>query len=90
MSVIMGLHDQFELTLMALGSLRANYAGEIELILVDSGSSDETRYIERYVPGDIFHVDSIVSERNIFTRGLTSLSVASAFLSSSGLVELTE
>jgi glycosyltransferase involved in cell wall biosynthesis len=47
----MVLHNQFELTLMALGSLRANYAGEIELILVDSGSSDETRYIERYVPG---------------------------------------
>jgi GT2 family glycosyltransferase len=51
LSVIMVLHDQFELTLMALGSLRANYPGEIELILIDSGSSDETRYIERYVPG---------------------------------------
>jgi GT2 family glycosyltransferase/glycosyltransferase involved in cell wall biosynthesis len=51
LSVIMVLHDQFDLTLMALGSLRANYPGDIELILVDSGSADETRLIERFVPG---------------------------------------
>lgn len=50
-SVIMVLHDQFPLTLMAIGSLRANFVGDIELILVDSGSSDETRYITRYVRG---------------------------------------
>jgi GT2 family glycosyltransferase len=39
------------LTLMALGSLRENFPGAIELILVDSGSSDETRDIDRYVVG---------------------------------------
>jgi O-antigen biosynthesis protein len=51
LSVVMVLHDQFDLTLAALGSLRANYAGEIELILIDSGSTDATRQIERFVPG---------------------------------------
>jgi GT2 family glycosyltransferase len=51
LSVIMVLHDQFDLTLATLGSLRANYTGDIELILIDSGSSDETRHIERFVPG---------------------------------------
>lgn len=50
-SVIMVVHNQFTLTLMALGSLRANYPGEIELILVDSGSTDETTSINRYVRG---------------------------------------
>lgn len=50
-SVIMVLHDCFPLTLMAIGSLRAAFAGDIELILVDSGSTDETRSITRYVRG---------------------------------------
>ncbi len=50
-SVLMVLHNQFSLTLMALGSLRENFPGAIELTLVDSGSSDETRYIDRYVMG---------------------------------------
>lgn len=50
-SVIAVLHNQFALTLMALGSLRTNFAGDIELILVDSGSTDETCSIGRYVKG---------------------------------------
>jgi GT2 family glycosyltransferase len=51
LSVIMVLHNQFELTMMALGSLRANYAGDIDLVLIDSGSTDETRDIQGYVRG---------------------------------------
>lgn len=51
LSVLMILHDQFELTMRALGSLRATYPGAIELILIDSGSTDATRGIERYVRG---------------------------------------
>lgn len=51
LSVIIVLHNQFALTMLALGSLRANYPGDIELILVDSGSTDQTRSIERYVLG---------------------------------------
>jgi GT2 family glycosyltransferase len=51
LSVLMVLHDQFELTMMALGSLRANYPDDIDLILIDSGSNDETRHITKYVLG---------------------------------------
>jgi GT2 family glycosyltransferase/glycosyltransferase involved in cell wall biosynthesis len=39
--------------MMALGSLRANYSADIELILVDSGSTDEVQRIEHYVLGAI-------------------------------------
>ncbi len=51
LSVIVVLHNQFALTMMAMASLRANFAGAIELILVDSGSHDETRHIERTITG---------------------------------------
>ncbi len=44
-SVLMVLHDNFALTLQALASLRQSFAVAIELILVDSGSTDETRHI---------------------------------------------
>ena len=50
-SVIVVLHNQFTLTMMAMASLRANFAGAVELILVDSGSYDETAHIERYITG---------------------------------------
>ena len=51
LTVIMVAHNRFALTLQTLASLRANYPGDIELVLVDSGSTDEVRYIDRYVPG---------------------------------------
>ena len=51
LSVIVVLHNQFALTMMAMASLRANYRGAIELILVDSGSYDETRHIDRSILG---------------------------------------
>ena len=51
LSVIMLMHNRFPLTLMTLSSLRANYRGEIELILVDAGSTDETRQIQQFVRG---------------------------------------
>lgn len=50
-SVIMVVHDQIALTLQALASLRGNYSGEIELLLVDSGSHDQTAEIEKIVKG---------------------------------------
>jgi GT2 family glycosyltransferase len=50
-SVVMVLRDQFALTMQALASLRQNFAGDIELLLVDSGSSDETLHLRRYVMG---------------------------------------
>ncbi len=50
-AVVMVLHNQFALTMRGLASLRANFAGGVELILVDSGSTDETRHLRRYVRG---------------------------------------
>ncbi|MCX5614834.1 glycosyltransferase [Bombella saccharophila] len=52
-SVIMVVHDQIDLTLQALASLRGGYKGAIELILVDSGSRDETTGLEDLVEGAI-------------------------------------
>ncbi len=65
-SVIMVLHDNFALTLQALASLRANYPGDIQVVLIDSGSTDETRHLSRYVRG----ADLLRFEANIsFVRG---------------------
>lgn len=50
-SVIVVAHNRFALTVQALASLRTNYAGPIQLVFVDSGSTDETRFIERYIHG---------------------------------------
>jgi len=50
-SVIVVLYNQLDLTLTALDSLRRNFSGPIELILADSGSTDDSRHIERYVTG---------------------------------------
>ncbi len=51
LSVIVVAHDNFALTMRALSSLRQNHPGAIELILIDSGSGDETRHIGRYLRG---------------------------------------
>ena len=50
-SVIVVVHNKFALTMTALAALRACYAGGIQLILVDSGSRDETCRIGRYLTG---------------------------------------
>ncbi|MDD2859777.1 MAG: glycosyltransferase [Acidiphilium sp.] len=53
LSVVMVLFNKFELTLLALASLRNNYAGAIELIIVDNASTDDTRRLETYVRGAV-------------------------------------
>jgi GT2 family glycosyltransferase/glycosyltransferase involved in cell wall biosynthesis len=50
-SVIMVMFNKLDLTLAGLHSLRSNFSGPIELILADSGSTDESRHVERYVTG---------------------------------------
>jgi len=50
-SVIMKVKDEFAQTLLTLATLRAAFPGEIELVLVDAGSSDESRHIGSYVRG---------------------------------------
>ena len=71
LSVIMVLHNQFELTMLALGSLRANYPGDIDLVLIDSGSTDETCNIERYVKGAThFRFDTNIGFLRRLQRGI--------------------
>ncbi len=51
LSVVLVLHNRFALTMAALAGLRAAFPGPLDLVLVDSGSSDETKTIERHVRG---------------------------------------
>ena len=50
-SVVMVVRDGFAATMATIASLRCNTASDIELIIVDCGSADETRAIGQYVPG---------------------------------------
>lgn len=50
-SVIMVLYNKIALTMQALASLRANYAGAIQVIIVDSGSHDQSRQLSKFVRG---------------------------------------
>jgi GT2 family glycosyltransferase/glycosyltransferase involved in cell wall biosynthesis len=89
LSVIMLLHDRFPLTLMTLGSLRANYRGDIELILVDAGSTDETRQIHRFARGaEVLRFDFDID----FVRGCNAAlqcATADSVLFLDNAVELT-
>jgi GT2 family glycosyltransferase len=51
LSVIMVAFNRFELTMRSLASLRRNFAGDVELIVVDNDSTDETRRLSEYVIG---------------------------------------
>jgi len=62
LSAVMVLRDRFAATMTTLHSLRANFPGPVELILVDCGSTDETRSISRYVGGaQIIWLSAVVS-----------------------------
>lgn len=50
-SVIMVVYNQFSLTMKGLASLRDNFSGNIELIVIDSCSGDEVSRLNRYVSG---------------------------------------
>jgi GT2 family glycosyltransferase len=50
-SVILVLRDNFPLTLATLASLRSNYGGDIDLILIDADSTDNTQHFTRFVRG---------------------------------------
>ncbi len=50
-SVVMVLGDDFPVTIQALNSLRQSFRGNVELFLVDSGSTGRTRYVSRYIHG---------------------------------------
>jgi hypothetical protein len=50
-SVVLIVNDGFAMTMATIASLRANSVADIELIVVDRGSRDETRFIGQYTPG---------------------------------------
>jgi GT2 family glycosyltransferase len=50
-SVILPVRGNFATTMRTIASLRASTPSEIELIVLDRGSEDETRLIAQYVPG---------------------------------------
>ncbi len=50
-SVVLLVHDAFAAVMATLASLRDNFAGRIDLIVIDRGSTDECQYIDRYVAG---------------------------------------
>ncbi|MDD2878183.1 MAG: glycosyltransferase [Acidiphilium sp.] len=51
LAVVMVLYNKFELTMLALASLRNNFGGAIDLVIIDNASTDDTRRIETYVRG---------------------------------------
>jgi GT2 family glycosyltransferase len=50
-SVVLAVRDGFAATMATIASLRADSALAIELVIVDRGSGDETRFIDAYVRG---------------------------------------
>jgi GT2 family glycosyltransferase len=90
LSVIMVVHDNFALTLQTLASLRNNYPRPIELILVDSGSTDETLHLAQYVNGAcVLRFDSNVGFVQGCNAGL-AIANADAVLYLNNDVELAE
>ena len=75
-SVILALNNGFHLTLLTLASLRQNLTADngpagIELILIDNGSVDGVRQIERYVTGaKILRFDANVGFARACNAGL--------------------
>lgn len=51
LAVVMVVYNKFELTLSALTALRGNFTGDIELVIVDNASTDDTRRLETYLSG---------------------------------------
>ncbi len=51
LSVVMVMFNKFELSILSLTSLRDNFAGGIELVLIDNGSTDDTARIGDYITG---------------------------------------
>jgi glycosyltransferase involved in cell wall biosynthesis len=51
LTVVMVVRDGFAATMATIASLRSNTASDVELIIIDCGSSDETSTIGQYIPG---------------------------------------
>ncbi|MDG6095727.1 glycosyltransferase [Acetobacter sp. AN02] len=65
-TVVIVVYNNFSMTLNSLFSLRSSYDDEMQVIIVDSGSSDETLNIEKYFYGlDVLRFDGNIG----FLRG---------------------
>src|SRR3712207_97844 len=49
----------------AVGIRKVNDEGELWRALEELGDRQSSYLLEKYVPGDVYHVDSIVSEREV-------------------------
>jgi GT2 family glycosyltransferase/glycosyltransferase involved in cell wall biosynthesis len=89
LSVVMVAFNKFELTMLALTSLRDHFSGGIELILIDNGSTDETRLIGDAITGaKILRLDENIGYLRAANRGL-ELVTAPALLYLNNDVELS-
>jgi O-antigen biosynthesis protein len=85
-SVILILRDRFALTLLTLGSLRANLAGDIELILIDIGSTDDTRRIGHFVRGaSVLRFDTSLNRISVRNAALNCASAAAVLFMDSAV-----
>ena len=85
-SVILILRDRFALTLLTLGSLRANFAGDIELILIDIGSTDDTRRIGHFVRGaSVLRFDTSLNRISVRNAALNCASAAAVLFMDSAV-----
>jgi O-antigen biosynthesis protein len=88
-TVVMVLRNHFPQTLLALNGLRTNYAGKIQLVLIDSGSTDETSQISRYVRGaTLLRFDNDIGTVRAYNAGL-HCATSDAVLFLNNEVELT-
>jgi GT2 family glycosyltransferase/glycosyltransferase involved in cell wall biosynthesis len=75
LSVILVVFNRFELTMRALASLRQNFAGAMELVVVDNASTDDTKRLGDFVLGaTIIRADSNLGFLRAANLGLARVS----------------
>lgn len=63
-SAILAIHNDFETVMVTLAALRESFPGELDLIIVDRGSTDECQFISRYVTGaQLVRFETLIDER---------------------------
>ena len=63
-TVVVTIRNDFAALMVTLTALRASFPGDIDLVLVDRGSSDECHQISQYVSGtQLVRFDSPIDER---------------------------
>jgi glycosyltransferase involved in cell wall biosynthesis len=85
-SVIMAVRDRFAETMVSLASLRAQYRGEIELILIDSTSARLAMDIETHITGaTILKFGSALDDAAARQAGLVCSTAAAILLLADGI-----